>query len=120
MIGAQANGHYDATAFRHLSNPIQHLRSGPRCRDYYHLWLRSIGEDVVWNNFQSACDADRLGTFRDGIKFKGLHVLHAPAPGRQKGEREDLHGAHKINRLSPSLAYDEGDRYLAVGWWNQF
>src|SRR5262249_25859777 len=119
MIGAQADGHYDVTAYPHLSNPIQHLRSGPRCRDHYHLWLRSIGECVVRYDLQSASDTDRLGTIRHGIEFKGLHFLHAPAPGRQIGEREDLHGADKIDRLSPPLPYDEGDRYLAVGWWNQ-
>src|SRR5215831_9587196 len=120
MIGAQADRHYDVTAFRHLSNPIQHLRSSPRRRDHYHLWLRSIGKGVVRYDLQSASDTDRLGTIRHGIKFKGLHVLHAPASGRQIGEREDLHGADKIDRLSSPLPYDEGDRYLAVGWWNQF
>src|SRR5207244_6221130 len=34
-IGAYADGHYDVTVFRHLSNPIQHLRRLGRSRDNY-------------------------------------------------------------------------------------
>src|SRR5215813_5766068 len=34
VISAQTDGHYDVTAFRHRSNPIQHLRRSPRCRDH--------------------------------------------------------------------------------------
>src|SRR5215475_586673 len=120
MIGAQADGHYDVTAFRHLSNPIQHLRRSARCRDHYHLWFRSIDEGVFRYDFHSARDTDRLSTVRHSIKLKEFHVLHAHrARGGAKGELEGFPGADKINRLSPS-PYDEGDRYLAVGWWNQF
>src|SRR5947207_14842153 len=119
MIGAYTDGHDYVAAFRHLSNPIQHLRSSPRCRDHYHLWLRSIGIGVVRYDFHSARNTDRLLTVGHGIKLKEFHVLHAHrARGRAKGELESLPGADKINRLSPS-PYDEGDRYLAVGWRNQ-
>ena len=118
LIGTYADRHYDVTAFRHLSNPIQHLRRSGRCRDHYHLWFRSIGVRVVRYDLHSARETDRLGTVRDGIKLKDLHVIHARATGLVQDGLEDRPRADNINRLSPS-PYDESDRYLAVCWRNQ-
>src|ERR1043165_7036719 len=101
--------------FRHLANPIQHLRRGARSWDHHHLWFGSIGEGVVRYDLHSARDTDRLGAVSHGIKLKGLHVLHAlRVRGREKDGLEDHPGADHVNRLSPSF-YDEVDWLLAVG-----
>src|SRR5262245_16496183 len=119
MIGAYADGHYDVTAFRHLSNPIKHLRRPGSSRDHYHLWFRSIRVRVVRYDSHSARDADRIFTVSHSIKLKEFHLLHAhPGRDRAKGVLEGHPRADKINRLSPSPD-DEGDRYLAVGWRSQ-
>src|SRR5262245_36686481 len=119
-IGAYANGHYDVTVFRHLSNPIQHLRRSGRSRDHYHLWFRSIRVRIVRYDSHSARDPDRIFTVSHSIKLKEFQIRHAhPGRGKANGVLEGHPGADKINRLSPSPD-DEGDRYLAVGWRNQF
>src|SRR5262249_47636563 len=75
---------------------------------------------VVRYDSHSARDPDRIFTVSHSIKLKEFQVLHAHAwGGKADGVLEGHPGADKINRLSPSPD-DEGDRYLAVGRWNQF
>src|SRR5262249_40196504 len=84
-IGAYADGHYDVTAFRHLSNPIKHLRRPGSSRDHYHLWFRSIRVRVVRYNSHSARDADRIFTVSHSIKLKEFPLRHAH-PGRDRAK----------------------------------
>src|SRR5215813_837686 len=105
--------------FRHFSDPIQHLWRSGRSGDHDHLWFRSIRVRVVRYDSHSASDTDWLFSVRHSVKLKKFHVLHAHrARGKAIGELEGLPGADKINRLSPA-PYDEGHRYLAVGWRNE-